>query len=173
MFSSCLRGPFQSVVDPQTGARHKLYFEPGIEPWGRPRRPEDLSREDISATFPDNAPDKIAKFWVENLPAHSVKHLRLSQEDAEDETADTAESPSIETDDSNWPTSITWPRMSQPLFLPGIGDFTAVQVDGFAPRWVLDDLRGSRSEEQRKEKLREIAAVPDIQFSTDAVILPN
>lgn len=161
VFSSCLREPFQSVADSQTGARYKLYFEPGIEPWGRPRRPEDLSREDISATFPDNAPNKIAKFWVENLGAHSVKHLRLSQEDMDDATANPAKSPAIETNDSNWPTSITWPGMSQPLFLPGIGNFAAVQVDGFAPRWVLADLRGSRSEELRKETLREIPAVPD------------
>ena len=61
----------------------KLYFEPGIQPWGRPRKPEDLSREDISATFPDHAPNKVARFWVEQLDGNTVRRLRLSTEPVE------------------------------------------------------------------------------------------
>ena len=62
MPASCLRKPYRSLQDPRTGIRHALYLEPGIQPWGRPRRPEDLTREDLSATFPDNAPAELAPF---------------------------------------------------------------------------------------------------------------
>ena len=49
---------------PRPGARLKLYFEPGPL-WGRPQKPADLSREDVSATFPDRSPNRFARFWVE------------------------------------------------------------------------------------------------------------
>ncbi|HSA03371.1 MAG TPA: hypothetical protein P5055_21800, partial [Candidatus Paceibacterota bacterium] len=42
LIATCLRGPYQSIEDPRSGERMKLYFEPGIEPWGRPAKPEDL-----------------------------------------------------------------------------------------------------------------------------------
>jgi len=78
MPASCLRRPFRSLEDPRAGIRHALNFDPGIEPWGRPRRPEDLTREDLSATFPDNAPVQVARFWVENLEPAAIRKLGSS-----------------------------------------------------------------------------------------------
>jgi hypothetical protein len=50
--------------------------------------------------------------------------------------------------------------MSQPLFLPGYGDFLAVEVKGFAPRSLLADIRygGARREELRRRTLEEVPA---------------
>jgi len=45
---------------------------------GRPQRPEDLSTEDISATFPDQAPNQVAKFWIESLDRQTIRRLRFS-----------------------------------------------------------------------------------------------
>jgi hypothetical protein len=77
MIATALRNDYKSVLDPQSGTRTSLHFDPGIEPWGRPQKPSDLSREDISATFPDNSPRKSVRFWVDRLPAHSVRKLKL------------------------------------------------------------------------------------------------
>ncbi|MGD0045325.1 MAG: hypothetical protein ABSE84_33845 [Isosphaeraceae bacterium] len=50
--------------------------------------------------------------------------------------------------------------MSQPLFLPGYGDFLAVEVKGFAPRSLLADIRygGERRAELRQRTLEEVPA---------------
>lgn len=161
MISTCLRENFQTVEDPQTGARMKIHFEPGIQPWGRPRKPEDLSREDISATFPDQAPNQLAKFWVEKLEGNTVRRLRFSTQPLETETPASTSTPELKTDTRGWPTGATWPGMEKPLFLEGIGDLTAVRVDGFAPRHLLADIRGRRGqerEEMRREKLIDVEA---------------
>jgi hypothetical protein len=164
MIATCLRENFQTVEDPQTGEKMKLYFEPGLEPWGRPRQPEDLSREDISATFPDNAPNKIAKFWVERLEGHTIQRLRLNTQGIESENVANAATPEVKTDAEGWPVSAVWPGMKQPLFLAGCGAFTAVKVNGFAPRHVLADIRRQRGEARerlRREMLEEVAAIPE------------
>ncbi len=160
MIATCLRDNYRTVEDPKTGEKMKLCFEPGIEPWGRPRTPEDLTREDISATFPDNAPNKVAKFWVERLDGNTIRRLRLSTESMESESV-AAGVPQVRTDATGWPTSAVWPGMKQPLFLEGAGDFLAVKVNGFAPRHILADIRGQHGEareQMRREKLEEVAA---------------
>jgi hypothetical protein len=161
--ASALRESFRSVEDPHTGKRHRLSFEPGIQPWGRPRQPQDLSREDVSATFPDRAPNQVARFWMANLEGNSIKRLRLSLVDGEDAVTGGRTAPGIEVDQSGWPKGITWPGMAKSLFLPGIGDLSAVGVKGLAPRWTLADLRGSgsRREQLRHEKIEETWATPE------------
>ena len=164
MIATCLRDNFQTVENPQTGEKMKLYFDPGIEPWGRPRKAEDLSPEDISATFPDNAPNKIAKFWVERLEGNTIQRLRLSTRGIESENVANAVTPEVRTDTTGWPVSAVWPGMKQPLFLEGCGGFTAVKVNGFAPRHLLADIRRQRGEARerlRRETLEEVAAIPD------------
>jgi hypothetical protein len=89
----------------------KLYFEPGIEPWGRPAKPDDLSPEDVSATFPDHAPNKIATFWVERLEPNTVRQLHLSTEALAEESVLPAPTLQMETDSQGWgrevgPTSV-------------------------------------------------------------------
>ena len=37
---------------------------------------EDLSREDVSATFPDQVPNRFARFWVEHLEPATVRRYR-------------------------------------------------------------------------------------------------
>lgn len=161
--ATALRDNYRSLHDPQTGARMKLYFEPGIEPWGRPRNAGDLSPEDISATFPDQAPNKVARFWIERLGPNTIKHLRLSTEDCSEKEAKPTTSLRIATNDSGWPKEIAWPGMRQPLFNGGFGRFAAVKVEGFAPRWILADIRsrsGEEREKMRREHLSEVAADP-------------
>ncbi|HWI57488.1 MAG TPA: hypothetical protein VNZ22_09690, partial [Bacillota bacterium] len=163
MIATSLRDNYQSLEDVRTGAKMKLYFEPGIEPWGRPQRPEDLTREDISATFPDNAPNKAVKFWVDTLEGHSMRHLRLSRSTVTEDKS-TGEAPEIRTDTTGWPVSALWHGMKKPLFLEGFGEFTAVKVNAFAPRHALADIRGQHGEareKMRREKLENVSAAAE------------
>jgi hypothetical protein len=162
MTATALRGPYQSVEDPKTGEGLALEFEPGIQPWGRPQKPEDLSREDLSATFPDRAPHQVARFWVERLEARGVRRLQLSTRKIALAGTGAPIAPAIPTDDLGWPISALWPGMEQPLFLKGFGDFTAVKVDGFAPRHVLADIRGQRGEARDRLRRQHLEEVPGV-----------
>ena len=164
MIATCLRDNYQSVEDPQSGARMKLYFEPGLQPWGHVSGPGDLSREDISATFPDQAPNQVAKFWVEKLDGQTVRRWRPSTQPLEADPAPDQPAPEITTGAMGWPTAAVWPGMKKPLFLAGCGDFAAVKVNAFAPRQALAEIRGQRGEARermRREKLEEVVAVED------------
>jgi hypothetical protein len=175
--ATALRDNYRSLEDPQTGARMKLYFERGIEPWGRPQRPEDLSPEDLSATFPDQAPGKLARFWVERLEANTARRLRLSTNEVAEASSEPAPKLDLALDDSGWPKGIRWPGMTQPLFQEGLGLFAAVKVEGFAPRWVLSDIRaqqGDAREQLRREHLVEVSATeagPASRLETPHTIL--
>jgi hypothetical protein len=164
LVASCLRDNSQSLVDPETGARLQLYFEPGPV-WGRPEKPGDLSDDDISATFPTRSPNRFARFWVEQLPAASVKRFDLRRESVDDQPPRSSLAPTVTTDAQGWPLTATWPGMSKPLFSAGLGDFVSVKVNGFAPRWVLDDIWNlqdpAKREQTRKEKLEFITAQAD------------
>lgn len=141
MIASCLREDYRSLRDPVTGAKWKLYFEPGPL-WGRPRSPEDLSSEDVSATFPDRVPNRFARFWVDRLDPAAVRRYELRREDVEakDEAPTKPPPPEVRTDPQGWPTSARWPGMSRPLFSGTPGEFVAVKVKAFAPRWALQDI---------------------------------
>lgn len=163
LIATCLRQPSRSIEDPATGERWALEFGPGIQPWGRPRTPADLSSEDVSATFPDRAPNQVARFWVENLGAQSVRRLRLRSEPAV-AAATSAPMPAVQTDDRGWPVAVRWPGMEQPLFAAGLGEVSAIQVKAFAPRWALADIRAERGEARerlRRESLEEVPAATD------------
>lgn len=163
LIASCLRDDYRSLLDPVTGARIQLYFEPGPL-WGRPQKPEDLSREDVSGTFPDQVPNRYARFWVENLPAESVRRFELSQSVSEEaaEAGPGRATPVVSVDEQGWPSGATWPGMLKPLFTPGLGDFVSVRVNAFAPRWALQDIwnAGDRSKRQQlqNEKLEWVKA---------------
>ena len=161
LIASCLRDDSRSLVDPETGARLKLYFEPGPL-WGRPEKPGDLSREDVSATFPDRSPNRFARFWVEQLPAASVRRFELSREIVEDKPLQSNVIPVVTKDDQGWPTAAVWPGMNKPLFTAGLGDFVSVKVNAFAPRWALQDIWNAgdpiKREQLQREKLEFITA---------------
>jgi hypothetical protein len=156
MIATCLRDDYRSLTDPKTGRRFRLYFEPGVQPWGRPQKPEDLSREDVSAVFPDQSPNRYARFWVERLDGEAVQRLELSKDAAEDQPPQPDAAPKVETDEHGWPVCATWPGMTKPLFAAGLGDFVAVKVKAFAPRWVLQDI-WTCGDPARREQLRQDA----------------
>ncbi len=161
MISTCLREDYRSVTDPATGVRSRLEFYPGVQPWGRPQSPKEFSREDVSAVFPDQSPNRHARFWVEHLDAAAIKRFELSKEEVQD-TAPSPDKPTIVVDENGWPVSAAWAGMKQPLFTSGIGDFVAVKVNSFAPRWGLADVWNTgdtaKREKLRNEKLEEVPA---------------
>jgi hypothetical protein len=153
MLASCLREDYRSLVDPVSGKKMKLYFEPGPL-WGRPQKPEDLSSEDVSATFPDRSPNRFARFWVERLEAAAVKRFTLSKDAAEEKPAGETPggpSPEMALDEQGWPIAASWPGMKKPLFNKGLGDFVSVKVKAFAPRWALQDIWNTGDPAKRRE----------------------
>jgi hypothetical protein len=96
----------------------------------------------------------VARFWVENLGPASVLKLRFSDTPASAPTP--AQRASVEVDDNGWPTSVSWPGMAKPLFLPGFGDFLAVEAD--APRSVVASLAAGNSTD--RSSLEEMPAAP-------------
>ena len=144
------REPSVSLHDPATGRRYALSYEAGFEPWGRPQKPEDLSRENQAAVFPDRAPRKTARLWVEGLPARSLLSLRASTEPVEDAAA---KRPVVEPGPRGWPAAVRWDGTRSPLFTAGFGDFVSTQVEGFAPRSLLADLGGT-ADPAAREALR-------------------
>lgn len=160
MPATSLRENYQSLADAKTGLAIPLYREPGLSPFAPPQKPADLSREDSAATFADNAPDRTAKFWVDKLDAQSLRHYRLSTQAAPPPA--NAPKPDVQTDGNGWPTSAVWPGMSKPLFVAGLGDFTAIRIDGFAPRWRLREIwensDAKNRQQMRNEKLHEVTA---------------
>jgi hypothetical protein len=52
--------------------------------------------------------------------------------------------------------------MNQPLFLAGLGDLEAIQVKGFAPRWILRDIWEcgvpAQREKMRRQALQQVPA---------------
>ena len=161
MISTCLRDDYHSVTDLATGARAKLELYPGVQPWGRPQSPKEFSREDVSAVFPDQSPNRHARFWVERLDAAAIKRFQLSKEEVQD-TPPSLDKPTVTVDANGWPVSAAWTGMKQPLFTAGLGDFVSVKVNAFAPRWALSDIwntgEASKREQLRKEKLEEVSA---------------
>ena len=169
LIASCLRDDYRSVVNPDTGERLPLYFQPGPL-WGRPEKPADLSREDVSATFPDQSPNRYARFWVEKLDPAVAKRFELSKEPAGNPTQGRP-APAVKTDGQGWPTAATWSGMTQSLFAEGLGEVVAVKVNAFAPRWALQDIWHTGDAEKRRklqaEKLEFIATQPAGQAAVE------
>ena len=116
-----------------------FFFENGLAPFGRPRSPEEVTRENPSAVFADNAPRQVARFWVNELAPHSFQRIEPNQYQA---PAPASERPITALDTAGWPTEVTWRGMPKPLFLAGLGDFTSIEATGFAPRAAAEADRG-------------------------------
>ena len=107
----------------------------------------------------------MARFWVDKLEGNSFVKFTLNKEAAKDQPSSTP-GPKVATDAQGWPSTAQWPGMTKPLFESGIGDFIAVQMKAFAPRWVLFDMAGApdkQREELRRKSLRENQATHDNQ----------
>jgi hypothetical protein len=113
--------------------------------------------------FPDQSPARQTRFWVERLEPAAIKRFQLSTNQAED-TVPSQDAPSVTVDDNGWPVAATWAGMNKPLFTTGICDFVSESVKGFAPRWALPDIWGTRDpakrEQLRQEKLEQVPARP-------------
>lgn len=161
--ATSLRSDFNSLEVPGQTERLPIHFEPGISPWHRPAKPEDLTRENLPATHADNVPKRIAKFWIEDLPADGVLRLRFDPRSAD--CPSTGIGPKVTSDTNGWPAAAHWPAMKKPLFLPGFGDFLAVRVNAFAPRWALLDIAYADSvgqrDQLRQERIAEIWATSE------------
>ena len=172
MPATCLRDAYRWLEDPKTGAKRKLYFEPGLRPFTRPGSPAELTVENTAATYPDNCPGMVARFWVEDLQGGTILPLRLRTGDVPDDDPDDASVPKVETDAQGWPTSAVWKGMQRPLFVAGAGDFVSVAAKGFAPRWVARDVwsmgDGPQRDQARREKLEEIAAEPGAKTTVES-----
>ena len=65
-------------ADPAAAQIVTLRVRAGVQPLSRPQVPDDLTREDTRATFPDNVPRQVARFWVERLDGDAIRAYRLS-----------------------------------------------------------------------------------------------
>ena len=79
MPASCLRGDFHSLEEPGPGTAIPLVFDRGYRPFTPPGGPDELTVENTSETFPDNAPDQLARFWIEGLEGEAVRRFLLSE----------------------------------------------------------------------------------------------
>jgi hypothetical protein len=147
---SSFREDDRSMEDTKSGGRLKMYFERGFNQFVPPQNPSEVSREDPDATFADNAPRQIVKFWAEQLPGQSIRRFKPSTQDVGDDRP--SPGPKVTVDAQGWPTAVTWPGMTKPLCLPGLGDFVAVRAKAFAPRFATDFY--GAADPARREKLR-------------------
>ena len=172
MPATCLRDDYKCVEDPQSGVRTPLEFRNGLRPFTRPAGPQELTREDRAATFPDNAPGQLVRFWAEELEGGRVRQLQLCTDAANAPANAATVKPSVTRDENGWPTGAAWPEMSRPLFLPGIGDVTVVRPRGFAPRWQAHEIweTGDAAERAKcaRSRLEVISAEPDGKTTVEA-----
>jgi hypothetical protein len=71
----------------------------------------------------------------------------------------------VHLDANGWPVSAQWPGMKKPLFVGNVGEFSAVKVNAFAPRWLLKDLcaagSSARGDELRKKHIETVTATAE------------
>jgi hypothetical protein len=93
-----------------------------------------------------------------------VRRLLLRKEGVKEGQTSAASSPTVVTDPSGWPTGASWPDMTKPLFLPGLGDILVVGPRGSAPRQTAQAIWTTADNVQRAklraEKLEETSALP-------------
>ena len=159
MPASALRGKVHSLENPANGAKTPLILEPGYSSFGRPAGPEELTFENTAQTFPDQAPNQVVRFWIEDLDGETIERLRLSEDTVQAPKRETG--PAVTVDAHNWPTSAQWPGMSQSLFQAGTGDILSVAIDDFSGRWVYSDIFGmadAQKRDRRRDVLKEVVA---------------
>ena len=171
MPSSALRADFRSVEDSGSGGKGKLYFENGLQPFSMPQNQNDLTRENQAATYPDNAPRQVAKFWMEALPRQSIRKMQLSTKDVADDVA--LPMPAVTVNEQGWPTTVTWPGMAKPLFLPGMGDFTAIQAKGLGARWKARQILMTGDPAEREKLSRDAFEETVAQAKQKTVVSDN
>jgi len=154
MPASTLRGSFRSLENMASGTKIPLTFERGYKCFGRPAGPEEVTFENSSETFPDNSPNQVVRFWIEDLNGETIRRFRLREEIVEPRHSD--DGPTVTVDEHNWPVSARWPGMQQPLFQAGTGDVHSVAIEEFSGRWAYSEIFGIADRRQRDKRRREV-----------------
>jgi len=124
----------------------------------------DRIRPGQSPAPPDTEVPKdpaVARFWVQDLAPNSIQRYEYSDAEAPPPSTP-AKGAEVETDEHGWPKSVSWPRMAKSLFLPGFGNFVAIEAH--TSRSTLWDLATSRDAseagaEKRRKVLEELPAL--------------
>jgi hypothetical protein len=156
-----LRGDYKSVKDVQSGIRSPIEFRSGP---ALPPASVELTPDRLAAMFPEKTLAPSARFWVDQLDGGAVRRLLLRKESVTEGRTGESSGPTVATDQNRWPTGASWPEMTKPLFLPGLGDILVVGLRGPAPRqtaqaiWAIAD--NAQRTKMRAEKLEETLAAP-------------
>ena len=127
-----LRGAFTHLRDSESGALYRLEAQASCGEYNRPNSASEVSTHSETTDFPDQTPAFRVRFWVDDLPAQSLTCLQpCNASEPEREDALRAD---IRTDEKGWPVSICYAGQKASLIQPGLGDFSSVSVDEFAPR---------------------------------------
>jgi len=160
VLATAFREPIEAFRDVQSNRVFPIERRRGFDPFSRARSPDDISPEADHGTIADNAPDRMVRFWVDDLPGHSS--LRLVSSEPKD-VAPSAIAlpevalPTVKTDEHGWPVSAQWG--DQLLFDRSPGNFVSVGFTKFNGRWLYNELlHGDKS--RRLETLVWDAAEP-------------
>lgn len=133
-----LRGAFTHLRDSESGALYRLEAQASCGEYNRPNSASEVSTHSETTDFPDQTPAFRVRFWVDDLPAQSLTCLQpCNASEPEREDALRAD---IRTDEKGWPVSICYAGQKASLIQPGLGDFSSVSVDEFAPRWAMLEI---------------------------------
>ena len=155
--ASALRSEYESATDATTGVCRTIEFYSGMKPFTNPEKPDDVTPQNDSQTFADNLPKQVASIWVQDLKGNAFRRLLLSSSPcAVSEQRAARPSVEIQVDANNWPTSLRWPGMPSSLILPGLGDFSSVEITGFAPRANVHKIWNTSVAKQRNEERESI-----------------
>ena len=142
----CLRGTYEGVKDALTGQEQRFGRLPGVSAFYTvPTDLRQFSPLDSAQVFPDAIADKNLRFWVADLGPGEVRSFELLER-----AAQTPAYPDIQVqcDAEGWPAMVQWPDGT--LFSAPIGDFAALEVQGFAPRWTYKEILACPTEAERR-----------------------
>jgi hypothetical protein len=157
MKATALREDIRDLENTDTGAVSTIESRAGYSQFGSPANEDQLTFEADHETVADNVPGQTLRFWMENVAPHTAVRLVPPKKRVFPKSWD---GPSIQADNHGWPAAVQWPDMNKPLFTESPGDFVSVEMTEFSGRWKYNEILQSRSEERRKQALKETAAEP-------------
>jgi len=108
----------------------------------------------------------IAKFWVSSLQPQKIYRFMLKTGEF-NKTVKPTSKPDIKTDKNNWPVSVTWEGMKEPLFTEGLANIKQLQISNYKnDRYALFHDIPFMEDSLRKVTLAKITRV--IESSADS-----
>ena len=145
VLATAFRKPIEAFRDVDSGRVYPVERRRGFDPFSRAGSPNDISPEADHGTIADNAPGRMVRFWVDDLPGHTS--LRLVSTDTKDAVLSERVLPTVQTDEHGWPVSAQWG--DQLLFDHSPGNFVSVGFTKFNGRWLYNELlQGDKSKRQ-------------------------